>query len=301
MIELLLVLGIISVLAAIVMVAINPQKQVCSATDAKALQAATQIQRALDQYLIDARTGYPATFKTDIPVIPMTAPARPSCMRESPLRELADAFLPVAHAQHYSLAKRICSNNVVCSSNPDDCVCLKDILVPKYIVAIPQDTRSSNVRDSGFEIGRNNDLSQLYVRASYLGQKTTTDIWSTPSSSVVTWKASAVSGQWSSVGNWDLRVPLPTDDVVIPSSTFNPTLSADGVVINVTIKNGATLIIAASHVLLASSVTVQAGGTIDLSAASATLVTSNLSNLGTGKCTNPAVFQRTNGNTYFCQ
>jgi len=61
LIELLLVVGIIAILASIVIVAVNPGKQLKASLDAKRVTTANQMQKALYQYLID--TGrYPATI-----------------------------------------------------------------------------------------------------------------------------------------------------------------------------------------------------------------------------------------------
>src|SRR3989344_3610913 len=53
MIELLLVLGIIAILAAIVIIAINPERQFGQSEDARRAQSANQLEKALYQYLID--------------------------------------------------------------------------------------------------------------------------------------------------------------------------------------------------------------------------------------------------------
>ena len=53
LIELLLVIGIIAILAAIVIVAINPQRQLGQSEDARRAQSENQLEKALYQYLID--------------------------------------------------------------------------------------------------------------------------------------------------------------------------------------------------------------------------------------------------------
>ncbi len=56
--ELLLVIGVIAILASIVTVALNPQKQILAAADASRRRHAEQIKNAMNQYYIDA--GLPA-------------------------------------------------------------------------------------------------------------------------------------------------------------------------------------------------------------------------------------------------
>lgn len=59
LIELLLVIGIIGILAAIVIVAINPSKQLCDARNAKRAVTEREIRNAINQYVI--RFGVPPT------------------------------------------------------------------------------------------------------------------------------------------------------------------------------------------------------------------------------------------------
>lgn len=74
LIELLLVVGIIGILASIVIVAVNPGKQLKASLDAKRVTTANQMEKALYQYLID--TG---SFPTTIPE--GESNARPICKR----------------------------------------------------------------------------------------------------------------------------------------------------------------------------------------------------------------------------
>lgn len=61
--ELLLVIGIISILAAVVISAVNPQKQLCDTQNSKRLANAREIKNSLVQYLID-NGEYPTTIPT---------------------------------------------------------------------------------------------------------------------------------------------------------------------------------------------------------------------------------------------
>lgn len=62
LIELLLVIGIIAILAAIVIVAINPAKQIADAQDAQRRSDATTLLNALYQYAIDNNGNMPANL-----------------------------------------------------------------------------------------------------------------------------------------------------------------------------------------------------------------------------------------------
>ena len=53
LIELLLSIGLISILAAVIIVAINPLKQLSAAEDARRRNNASQLQKALAQYLVE--------------------------------------------------------------------------------------------------------------------------------------------------------------------------------------------------------------------------------------------------------
>ncbi len=62
LIELLLVIGIIGTLATITIIAINPQKQLLAANDAKRVQIANQVEKAFSQYLIDKKGTLPSAI-----------------------------------------------------------------------------------------------------------------------------------------------------------------------------------------------------------------------------------------------
>lgn len=113
MIELLLVVGIIGVLAGIVIVAINPSKQLLSARDARRSSTAREIQSALSQYLID-NGAFPVTLPTSFDA------AQPICRQGIP-------------------------------SGSSNCISL-DTLIPTYIAELPVDSNETNVNLIGFNV-----------------------------------------------------------------------------------------------------------------------------------------------------
>ncbi len=62
LIELLVVIGILAVLLAITLIAINPARQFAQANDTKRKSAATQILNAVGAYMADNRGNYPAAL-----------------------------------------------------------------------------------------------------------------------------------------------------------------------------------------------------------------------------------------------
>lgn len=115
-IELLIVLGVMGVLATIVIVAINPGKHLCMAQNAKRNLSMHEIKGAIDAY--QARERHRAT---------------------------GDA-VPVGEAN----AVPICAQGVT-----GDATCVNlDLLIPDYIVALPQDPAETNPNYSGYSIYR---------------------------------------------------------------------------------------------------------------------------------------------------
>ncbi len=69
LIELLVVIGILAILLAIVLVAINPGRQFSQANDTKRSSDVNAILNAIHQYAADNQGNLPATFSTD-PAVP---------------------------------------------------------------------------------------------------------------------------------------------------------------------------------------------------------------------------------------
>ncbi|MDD5056120.1 MAG: prepilin-type N-terminal cleavage/methylation domain-containing protein, partial [Candidatus Peribacteraceae bacterium] len=111
LIELLIVIGIIGVLAAIVVVAINPKKQLCDAENTRRKVMAREMTNALFQYVIS--TG---DLPPDIPTSLLTA-------------------------------KQICKPGV---ETGETCVNL-DVLVADYIAALPVDVAETDPTLTGYK------------------------------------------------------------------------------------------------------------------------------------------------------
>ncbi len=113
--ELMLVIGIIGALASIVIVAINPTKQLCDAENAKRNVTQREMTNALFQYIIS---------QSDLPPnVPTTA----------------------------ETAKQICRAGV---ATGDTCVNL-DVLVPDYVAALPIDESETDATLTGYKVYAN--------------------------------------------------------------------------------------------------------------------------------------------------
>lgn len=66
LIELLLVIGIIAILASVVIIAVNPRKQLGNANDAQRMSDVRTILDAIDQYGVDNNGAFPGNIPTGI-------------------------------------------------------------------------------------------------------------------------------------------------------------------------------------------------------------------------------------------
>jgi len=107
LLEILLVVGIIAILAGIVILAINPSRQLAQARDAQRLSDIKQINNALVQYYID-HNEYPAGVPT-------------------------------------TTMEEICDTGEATSTLPGDCIGYADLtpLVPTYVVSMPKDPQGT--------------------------------------------------------------------------------------------------------------------------------------------------------------
>lgn len=135
LIELLIGLGIIGVIATIVLVAINPSKQLCDTQNAARLSNARHIQDAVYQHLVGQWT-------------------MPN-----------DADIPLGEAN----AKPVCRLGV---SGDATCVSF-DALVPTYIAAIPVDDAEENANYSGFSVYK--QAGRAFLVADHRGSCTTVE------------------------------------------------------------------------------------------------------------------------------
>jgi type IV pilus assembly protein PilA len=113
LIEVLVVIGIIAILAAIVVVAINPARQFAQANNSQRWSNVNAILNAVHQYGVDNRGALPSTGSTTLSNTPT----------------------------------QICRSNAVSTTS---CLWLDGTLVPTYIVGIPTDPTVTDVNNSGY-------------------------------------------------------------------------------------------------------------------------------------------------------
>lgn len=132
LIELLLVIGIIAILAAIVIVAINPTKQLGDARDAQRRSDVNTLLNAIWQYAIDNQGSMPGTAGTVIDGSP---------------RMLGGTATPACGSS---------TNACLDMSTVDDCLNLDTVLGETYVVSMPVDPggagRSFNAGISGYAV-----------------------------------------------------------------------------------------------------------------------------------------------------
>jgi prepilin-type N-terminal cleavage/methylation domain-containing protein len=123
LLEILLVIAAIGILAAIVLIAINPNKQIAQARDTVRQSDINTLQKSLDQYLIDNK-AYPSSISTTPGYI---------CNTE----------------------KETSPGSIVCGSNID-----LRVLVPTYLASIPKDPQATG-DNAGYivAIAPNNKIS----------------------------------------------------------------------------------------------------------------------------------------------
>lgn len=125
LIELLLVIGIIAILAAIVIVAINPTKQLGDARNAQRRSDVNTVLNAIWQFAIDNNGNMPCNATTAVNAAP--------CV---------DGFVRMlGTAASGCSAAGLCADAVV---GTDVCINLGTALADKYVVGIPQDPRTGS-------------------------------------------------------------------------------------------------------------------------------------------------------------
>lgn len=127
LIELLVGVGIVGLLSSIVIVAINPTKQLEDAEHAARLVSAREIEKAMTQYIIDTLDD--AEFAT----------------QEVGLAEGSAHAVPICHS----------------SIDGSDCISLHS-LVPDYIVSIPEEADFPNPNHSGYCIYLRSSRYQIF-------------------------------------------------------------------------------------------------------------------------------------------
>ncbi len=129
LIELLIVMGIVGSLSAVVILAVNPAGMLGQSQDAKRNSSANQIQKAMQQYLIE-QGRYPD-----------------------------EANIPTSEAS----AKPICADDYIGAS----CISMAPALIPTYIASLPEDQYEKCSAFSGFKVYLKNGRAQ--VLASHVG------------------------------------------------------------------------------------------------------------------------------------
>lgn len=133
LIELLLVIGIIAILASIVIIAVNPTKQLLKTRDSRRLSDAEEVRKALTQHLVGKGT------------------------------------LPNAAQIPSALGGGV----PVCSSGVTHATCVNvDGIAPEYIAKIPRDAQETNANHTGFSAYKDSG-GRPGVTAKYLGEPNT--------------------------------------------------------------------------------------------------------------------------------
>jgi prepilin-type N-terminal cleavage/methylation domain-containing protein len=137
LLEILLVVGIIAILAGIVIVAINPSKQIATVRNTQRQSDIKQINSALQQYFID-HGSYP-----------------PSILDATTLTEICDTDDAPA------------PSGVTCTNLVD-----LSVLVPTYLAAIPKDPNATTTNYAGYKVikGPTTGLISLGAPLAELGQ-----------------------------------------------------------------------------------------------------------------------------------
>jgi len=128
LLEILLVVGAVGILAAIVIVAINPQRQLGKARDAERQSEVTTLKDGIDQYSLNNNGQHPSEIEVNT-------------------------------------FKEVCDTEAVDPSNcSSDHVDLSGV-VPDYLSAIPRDPQASDTNeDTGYEVGKNKN-GNIVVKA----------------------------------------------------------------------------------------------------------------------------------------
>ncbi|PSO44401.1 MAG: hypothetical protein BRC23_01170 [Parcubacteria group bacterium SW_4_49_11] len=128
LLEILLVVAAIGILAAIVIVAINPQRQLGKVRDAERQSEVATLKDAIEQYSLDTNGEYPSGIEVNT-------------------------------------YKEVCDTEAVAPSNcPDAYVDLSDV-VPDQLAAIPRDPQASDTNeDTGYEVSKDEN-GNIVVKA----------------------------------------------------------------------------------------------------------------------------------------
>jgi len=146
LIELLLVIGIIAILAAIVIVAINPTKQLGDARDAQRRSDVNTILNAIWQYAIDNGGNLPCASTLTTPCVDATW-----------------RMLGTATSGCDSTAATYCPDTTV--AREAACLDLTSRLKDTYIVQVPYDPRYGNAAESHYIVSTAAGIGRVTVTA----------------------------------------------------------------------------------------------------------------------------------------
>ena len=170
LLEILLVVGIISILAGIVIVAINPGRQLALARNTERRSDLKQINSALQQYYIDHRE-YPAGLTDELVDI---------CDTGNTASSSVDDVFGVGYC--------------------DDLVNLS-VLVPTYLTAIPKDPQASTTASTGYKVKKHSSGKIGLSAPAELNQTIAINV---PSEEEVTTDICEVSGDATDPGCWSV-------------------------------------------------------------------------------------------------
>ncbi|MFA6909214.1 MAG: prepilin-type N-terminal cleavage/methylation domain-containing protein [Patescibacteria group bacterium] len=149
LIELLVVIGIIAILAGIVIVAVNPGRQLAQARDATRWNDVNALLSSVHQYAVDNLGNFPSGIDVD---------------------ETTVQIVGTDTTTNCSTATPTCTNHgspvTVFSAAASGCyVNLLPVLVSTYLPAIPQDGQTGSALTTRFYIDRNPTTGRITVGA----------------------------------------------------------------------------------------------------------------------------------------
>jgi len=174
LLEILLVIGIIAILAGIVIMAINPGRQLAFARNAERKSDLKQINNALQQYYIDHRE-YPPTLLGD-------------------LTEICDTGSSA-------------SSSAITTFCDDALLINLSVLVPTYLTAIPRDPQATTTAHAGYQVKKHSSGKIGLSSTAELGQEIFINI---PDEEVVVVDACGESGDVTDAGCWSVAVSSKT-------------------------------------------------------------------------------------------
>ncbi len=149
LIELLVVIGIIAILAGIVIVAVNPGRQLAQARDAQRWNDVNALLNAIHQYSVDNLGNIPSAIDTDSTTVQIVGTdTTTNCTSATPV--CANNGTPKTV---YSAAAAGCFAN------------LSTTLISNYLNALPTDPQGGTAADTKYYVDLNSTTGRLTVGA----------------------------------------------------------------------------------------------------------------------------------------